>query len=66
VRTDKMCVDELAVVDPEPRVHGVEGLRVPDASIMPAVTAGNINAPAITIGERAADFAAAAHAPSIS
>ena len=40
----------------ELRVHGVEGLRVADASIMPAVTTGNTNAPSIMIGERAADF----------
>ena len=42
----------------ELRVHGVEGLRVADASIMPAVTTGNTNAPSIMIGERVADFVA--------
>jgi choline dehydrogenase len=47
--------DPGAVVDPELRVIGVEGLRVADTSIMPVVTTGNLNAPAIMIGEKAAD-----------
>ncbi len=47
--------DEMAVVDPECRVHGIENLRVVDSSIMPTVTNGNINAPTIMIGEKAAD-----------
>ena len=46
----------MAVVDPRLRVHGVDGLRVADASVMPTVTTGNTNAPSIMIGERVADF----------
>ncbi|HEY6523887.1 MAG TPA: GMC oxidoreductase, partial [Solirubrobacteraceae bacterium] len=60
VGTCKMGVDAEAVVDPRLRVHGIEGLRVADASVMPAVTSGNTNAPSLMIGERAADFIAAA------
>ena len=56
VGTCKMGTDENAVVDERLRVHGVDGLRVADASIMPAVTSGNTNAPSIMIGERVADF----------
>jgi choline dehydrogenase len=56
VGTCKMGIDELSVVDPLLRVHGVSGLRVADASIMPVVTTGNTNAPSIMIGERVADF----------
>ncbi|KAK0162809.1 hypothetical protein PV327_006555 [Microctonus hyperodae] len=48
--------DPLAVVDNQLRVHGVRGVRIADTSIMPKVTSGNTNAPAIMIGERAADF----------
>jgi choline dehydrogenase-like flavoprotein len=47
-----------SVVDSELRVHGVEGLRVVDASVLPAVTRGNTNAPAIVVAERAADLIA--------
>ncbi len=47
--------DPLAVVDPECRVIGVDGLRVADSSIFPQVTNGNLNAPSIMVGEKAAD-----------
>lgn len=56
VGTCKMGVDELAVVSPRLAVHGVAGLRVVDASIMPRVTTGNTNAPAVLIGEQGARF----------
>jgi choline dehydrogenase len=48
--------DPLAVVDPQTRVIGVQGLRVVDSSIMPSITNGNLNAPTIMIGEKAADM----------
>jgi choline dehydrogenase len=54
--TCKMGIDPMAVVDPELRVHGVDGLRIADASIMPTVVSGNTNAATIMIGERAADM----------
>ena len=52
----KMGTDAAAVVDPQTRVHGVEGLRVVDSSIMPFITNGNLNAPTIMIAEKAADM----------
>jgi choline dehydrogenase-like flavoprotein len=48
--------DEMAVVDPQCRVHGMEGLRVCDSSVMPAVISSNTNAPTIAIAEKAADM----------
>ena len=54
--TCKMGYDDRAVVDAELKVHGVENLRVVDASVMPAITNGNIYAPVMMIGEKAADL----------
>jgi choline dehydrogenase len=54
--TCKMGIDALAVVDSGLRLRGVEGLHVIDASIMPHLISGNINAPVMMIGERGADL----------
>nr|WP_249931119.1 GMC oxidoreductase [Ramlibacter sp. 2FC] len=56
VGTCRMGLDDLAVVDAKLRVHGIEGLRVADASVFPEVPSGNTNVPSIMVGEKAADL----------
>ena len=54
--------DEMAVVDGNLKVHGIERLRIADGSIMPRITTGNTMAPCVIIGERAADILRENHA----
>ena len=51
-----MGTDEMAVVDEKLKIHGLKNIRVADASVMPEITSGNLNAPTLMIGERASDF----------
>jgi choline dehydrogenase len=51
-----MGTDNMAVVDEKLKVHGLENLRVVDASVMPEITSGNLNAPTLMIAERASEF----------
>ena len=54
--TLKMGTDNMSVVDEKLRVHGLQNLRVVDASVMPEITSGNLNAPTLMIAERASEF----------
>ena len=54
--TLKMGTDKMAVVDEKLKIHGLDNIRVVDASVMPEITSGNLNAPTLMIAERAADF----------
>ena len=51
-----MGIDKSAVVDQKLKIHGLEGIRVADASVLPEITSGNLNAPTQMIAEKASDF----------
>ena len=59
----KMGNDDMAVVDAQLRVHGLSGLRIADASIMPTLIGGNTNAPCMVIGEKCARLILTSHKP---
>ena len=59
--TAKMGTDDMSVVDGNLKVHGIDRLRIADASIMPRITTGNTMAPCVVIGERAGEILKAAH-----
>ena len=61
VGTCRMGRDATAVVDPQLRVHGIQGLRIADASVMPTLIGGNTNAPTMMIGEKLADLLKTGH-----
>jgi len=54
--TLKMGVDTMSVVDQKLKIHGLDSIRVVDASVMPEITSGNLNAPTLMIAERASEF----------
>ena len=56
VGTTKMGTDPMAVVGPDLKVHGIDGLRVVDAGVMPTITSGNTASPTVMIAEKAADM----------
>ena len=51
-----MGLDKYSVVDQKLKIHGLEGIRVADASVLPEITSGNLNAPVIMVAEKASDI----------